>query len=100
MKIQIRAGGLGIAVAERTHVEDRLTVTLARFNERIAKVVVRLSGAEIAGGRFEKRCRIEVEIRPQTLHVEDGDAVLLTALDRATDRLGRTVARALERDRE
>ena len=97
MKIQIREGALGLAVAERSHVEERLTVTLARFSERIAKVVVRLSSAESTAGPGEKKCRIEVEIRPQTVHVEDGDAKLLTALDRATDRVGRAVARALER---
>ena len=97
MKIQIREGGRGIAVAERSHLEDRLTVTLARFSARIARVVVRLSSAETAAGRIETKCRIEVEIRPETLHVDDRDAKLLTALDRATDRVGRAVARALER---
>jgi putative sigma-54 modulation protein len=100
VKIQIREGGLGIAVAERSHVEDRLTVTLARFSERIAKVVVRLSSAETTTGAIEKKCRIEVEIRPETLHVDDRDAKLMTALDRATDRVGRAVARALERHRD
>ena len=96
MKIQIREGLLGLAVAERSHVEERLTVTLARFSERIAKVVVRLSSRESTEGPSAKKCRIEVELRPQTLHVEDRDEKLLLALDRATDRVGRAVARALE----
>jgi ribosome-associated translation inhibitor RaiA len=96
VKIQIREGEPGLAVAERSHVEERLTVTLARFSERIAKVVVRLSSTESTEGPSENRCRIEVELRPQTLHVEDRDERLLLALDRATDRVGRAVARALE----
>lgn len=100
VKIQIRASGLAITGAERSHVEDRLTVTLARFSERIGKVVVRLSGADLSAGRPEKRCRIEVDMRPQNLHAEDQDTQLITALDRATDRVARAVARALERDRE
>jgi ribosomal subunit interface protein len=97
VKIQIREGVLGLAIAERSHVEERLTVTLARFSERIAKVVVRLSSDETAAGPSHKKCCIEVEIRAQTVHAEDRDAKLLTALDRATDRVGRAVARALER---
>jgi ribosome-associated translation inhibitor RaiA len=81
-------------------VEDRLTFALARFSERIAKVVVCFSGAPDIRGTADKRCQIDVDIRPQAVHVEDNDADLLTALNRAASRLARSVARVVERDRE
>ena len=97
MRIQIQERDVAITAFERSYVDDRLALSLARFSARIAKVVVSLSASEVAG-RLEKRCRIDVDIRPEAVHVEDADADLMTALDRATGRLARTVARALERD--
>ena len=101
MKIQIRERNQPLTEAERSDVEGRLAFTLARFSDRIAKVVVRLSDAGVSGeGALDKRCQIDVDIRPQTLHVEDKDANLLAAFNRATGRLARAVARALEHERE
>jgi ribosome-associated translation inhibitor RaiA len=102
VKIQIRERSVPLTEAERSDVEGRLAFTLARFSDRIAKVVVRLSdvGGGGATGMLDKRCQIDVDIRPQTLHVEDEDANLLAAFNRATGRLARAVARALEHERE
>lgn len=101
MKIQIRERNRQLTEAERTNVEGRLAFTLARFSDRIAKVVVRLSDAGIGGaGELGRRCQIDVDIRPQTLHVEDKDANLFAAFDRAAGRLARAVARALEHEHE
>ena len=99
MKIQIREGAAHpMTPAERGHVEERLTVTLARFSERIARVVIRLSGGEAGPGGPGTRCRIDVDMRPQTIHVEDEDVDPVAALDRATGRVARAVARLVERD--
>jgi ribosome-associated translation inhibitor RaiA len=101
VKIQIRERNLALTAAERSDVEGRLAFTLARFSDRIAKVVVRLSDAGGGGaGELDRRCQIDVDIRPQTLHVEDKDADVLAALNRATGRLARAVARALEHEGE
>jgi ribosome-associated translation inhibitor RaiA len=101
VKIQIRERDVPLTLAERSDVEGRLAFTLARFSDRIAKVVVRLSDAGVAGaGKLDKRCQIDVDIRPQTLHVEDKDANPLAAFNRATGRLARAVARALEHERD
>ena len=96
MKIHVREQGLAISAAERRQVEERLALTLARFSGRIGKVVVRFSPVVPAATRG-KLCRIEVDLRPQSLHVEDEDVDVITVLDRAANRLARAVAHALER---
>jgi len=97
VRIYIQERDLVLSGAERSYLEDRLALTLGRFSAKIAKVVVALSSAALATGRLDKRCRIDVDLLPETVHVEDEDTDLRTALDRATGRLARTVARALER---
>jgi len=97
VRISVQERDLVISGAERSYVEDRLALTLGRFSAQIAKVAVTLSSAAVGTGGLEKRCRIDVGLRPETIHVEDEDTDLRTALDRATGRLARTLARALER---
>src|SRR5713101_7964065 len=51
-------------------------------------------------GDVDKRCQIDVGLRPRSVRVEHTDADLFVALDCAADRASRSVARALERERE
>ena len=67
---------------------------LGRFADRVGNVIVRFSLLEHNGAH--KRCRIEVSLRPQRVEVEDIDADLFAAVNHATDRAIRSVARALE----
>ena len=48
---------------------------------------------------MDKRCQIEVGLRQRSVRVEDMNADLFTAVDHAADRVSRSVARALERQR-
>jgi ribosome-associated translation inhibitor RaiA len=48
----------------------------------------------------DKRCQIYVGLHPRSVQVEDNDLDLFVAVDHATDRVSRSVARALERERE
>ena len=96
MKIQVRARNVELTEVLRTHVARRLGLALGRFAERIEKVMVRFTDADARKGGHEKRCRIDVGLRSRGLCVEDTDADLFAAVDRATDRVSRSVARALE----
>jgi hypothetical protein len=62
-------------------------------------VTVRFShaGGDASGG--QTRCRIEVGLRPRRLDAEDTDVDLFAAVNHATDRASRSVARALEQGR-
>lgn len=96
MKIQIPKCDVDVTDDLRVHVERRLGLALARFADRIGRVTVRFSrpDGDTSGGN--KRCRIEVGLRPGRLDVEDTDVDLFAALNHATDRASRSVARALE----
>ena len=97
MKIQIPEGDVDVTAVLRVHVERRLGLALARFADRIGRVTVRFSHADGGAGGGTKRCRIEVGLRPRRLDVEDTDVDLFAALNHATDRASRSVARALDR---
>jgi putative sigma-54 modulation protein len=102
MRIRFRGPRVELTPVLRAHAERRLGLALGKFGELVDVVTVRLSKAGAAGhgGAPEKRCQIDVSLRPRSLSVEDSDADLVAALDRATDRASRSVARTLERERD
>ncbi len=100
MKIHIRGRNVELTEVLRTHVERRLGFALGRFGERIGRVLLRFSDTNGHRGDVDKRCEIDVGLRPRSVRVEQTDADLFVALDRAADRASRSVARALERERE
>ena len=96
-KIQIRNEDVDISDVLRIHVERRLGLALARFADLIGRVIVRFSQADSDGNVGHKRCQIEVGLHPQRVDVEDTDVDLFAAVNHATDRAARSVARAVER---
>jgi ribosomal subunit interface protein len=96
MRIEIRGRNLELTDVLRAHVERRLGLALGRFAARIGRVTVRLTGDRGA----DKHCAIEVALRPTSVKVEDTDADPFAAVDHAARRVSRTIARALERERE
>jgi ribosomal subunit interface protein len=104
MKIRLTARNVALPERLRVHVRRRLALALGRFGERIEKVSVRFTDtgtdALAVPGPSQKHCRIEVGLRPRAVSVEDADADPFAAADSATDRLSRSVARALDRERD
>jgi len=100
MKIQIRSRNVEVTPVLRAHVECRLGFALGRFGEQIGRVTVRFSDTNGHWGGSAKRCQIDVGLRPRSVRVEDTDADLFAAVDHASDRVSRSVARALEQERE
>ncbi|HTB60985.1 MAG TPA: HPF/RaiA family ribosome-associated protein [Polyangia bacterium] len=100
MKIRLTARNVALTDRLRVHVRRRVALALGRFGERIDKVSVRFTGTEAGRGPSQKHCQIEVELRPRPVSVEDADADPFAAADGATDRLSRSVARALEREQD
>ena len=96
MRIQIRERNVKVTEDLRAHVEGRLGFALGRFGDRIGRVMVRFSGNGAEGGSLDQRCRIEVDLRPRSVMVEDRDVDLFAAVDHAARRVARSVARALE----
>lgn len=94
MKIDIRTHGFALTDAIRDHVERRLRFALARADAYVRQVAVHLADIEGPSGGIGKRCRVQVRLKPGVdLLVEDTEAGLYAAVDRAADRVGRSVVR-------
>ena len=98
MQIDIQARNFSLTDALRGHAERRLRFALTRCHDHIQRVVVRLSDINGPHGGADKRCHLQVMLNglPDVV-VEDTEADLYIAIDRATDRAGRTVVRKLNR---
>jgi ribosome-associated translation inhibitor RaiA len=108
LKIRIDNGSVAVDDLLRAHLARRLDFALSTFGDRVGRIVVRLSQAEpvravVGASRSSPapstRCEIEVMLRPRSVRVEDTGADLFIAVGNAADRLTRSVARALERER-
>lgn len=101
MQIDIQTLGFTLTDALREHTHSRLRFALAHGAETIARVTVRLSDINGPRGGADKRCHIHVAVAHQTdVVIEDIQADMYVAIDRATDRAGRALARQIERQRE
>jgi putative sigma-54 modulation protein len=101
MKIRIDTRNVVASEALRVHVERRLGFAFGRFGTRIARVIVRISETNGHRSGANKRCRIEVDLRPaRAVQVEDTDASVYAAFDHAADRASRSIARMIEREHE
>jgi ribosome-associated translation inhibitor RaiA len=98
MNIHIIDGGAELDDKTRAGMELRLGLALGRFSKQIARVTLSVD----VDGRQEslgKKCRIEVLLRPtRKIIVEDADADLNTAIDRAASQMARSVARKIRRE--
>ena len=101
MQIDIQARQFSLTDALRNHAERRLRCALACCDDHIKQVVMRLSDINGPRGGADKRCHLQVMLTglPDVV-VEDTEADLYIAINRATDRAGRTVGRRLARQRD
>ncbi len=82
------------------HIERRLRFALARFGNRVERVVVFLKDLNGPKGGIDKVCRILAKVRGcgvTLAAVIDSDWI--AAVDRATTRIGHNVSREIERVR-
>ncbi|NOT43349.1 MAG: HPF/RaiA family ribosome-associated protein [Acidobacteria bacterium] len=93
MKIRGREASPGI----HEHARRRFEFALGRFGGRIQSLTISLADLNGPRGGVDKRCLAIVRLvaRGRTVVVEDTDASLAVAVDRAADRMGRAVARAV-----
>ena len=98
MQIDIQARSFSLTDALRSHAEWRMQFALTFFDNHIQRVVMRLSDINRPRVGADKRCHLQVVLAglPDVV-IEDTEADLYAAIDRATDRAGRTVERRLAR---
>ena len=100
MQIDIQARQFSLTDALRNHAERRLRL-LTCFDDHIQRVVMQLSVINGPRGGKDKRCYLQVMlVGLSDIVIEDIEADLYLAINRATDRAGRTVGRRLARQRD
>ncbi|KFB69908.1 HPF/RaiA family ribosome-associated protein [Candidatus Accumulibacter vicinus] len=101
MQIFIQARGFDLSAGLREHVERRIHFALDWANQHVRKVSIRLSDLNGPRGGEDKCCSIQVAVLGAAdVLIEDIEPDLYVAIDRATDRAGRTLARQVARQRE
>ena len=98
MQIDIQARQFSLTDALRSHAERRLRFALTCCDDHIQRVAMRLSDINGPRGGADKRCYLQVVMAglPDVV-IEDTEADLYVAIDRATDRAGRTLVRKIDR---
>ena len=101
MKVHVRGLAFEVGEALREHAQRRVLFALGRFAARLDSVRVRLVDANGPRGGPDKVCRMVARLQRQgAVRVEETDADAFAAVARAAERLGRGVAREVERRRE
>lgn len=101
MNIELRARGLTLTDELKEHADRRLHFALSRFSNRIRQVRVLFEDVNGPRGGDDKRCAVAVKLDVgEELRVEDQSGDLRFIVDHVADRVGRLVARELERQRE
>jgi ribosome-associated translation inhibitor RaiA len=99
MRIEVKAKGIRAADVDE-HVRRRLMFAVGRFGDRVRSARVRLADVNGPKGGEDKRCRIELDMRPGgRVFAESVEPDWQAAVDLAADRAGRSVSRAFERRR-
>ncbi len=98
MKFSIRGRHIELTEALLAHMERHLRFAWSRFGQRIRHAAVQLTDLDGPRGAVDKQCRVTVTLSPSgKVMVQASDADLHAAIDRAADRLERSVTRELER---
>ncbi len=101
MRFDIRIQKLDLHQEVGHYIERRLRFSLSRLASRLRTVNVRVFDVNGPRGGIDKCCRITAHILPsETVVLQEVDADLFAAIDRATRRISRTFTRSLTLERD
>lgn len=96
MQIAIQAHGFSLTDTLEKHVKDRIRFTFSRVSGRVRRILVILSDINGPRGGIDKRCLVEVRLDGlSSVVIQDVQADLYLAIDRAAGRAERSVTRRL-----
>jgi len=100
MRLDLRIQKVDLPQEVNRYIERRLRLCLGRFESRIRRVSVRIFDFNGPRVGADKRCRMTVRLTPSdAIVVEEVNADLFAAIDRAAERAGQALARKLHRVR-
>lgn len=98
MQVYIQTRHFSLTNSLRKYAERRLRFALTSCHEHIQRVVMRLSDINGPRGGEDKRCQVHIILAGlPDIVIEDIEVDLYMAIDRATDRAGRTLLRKIDR---
>ena len=101
MRVTIQTSGFEITNALRSYIEQRLATALGWARHHMHKLAVSLSDINGPRGGVDKRCKIQVKLASgREIIIEDVEADMYVAIDRAAERADRAVVRQVERARQ
>lgn len=101
MTVHVQAMNFGSSDALFDHARRRMSTCLDRFGRRIKRVSVILRDENGPKGGPDMRCQVRVELDAEgSVIVEQSDADVYSAIDRAADRVKRTVRRRIGKRRD
>jgi len=98
MQIDIQSRGFKLTEGLRTQAERRVRFAFGSTSGRVRSVVMRLADENGPRGGVDKRCTIRANLSgiPPVV-IEQQEADLYVAIDRAADRAARAVSRRLKK---
>jgi ribosome hibernation promoting factor len=101
VKVDVRIQGIDLEDAVRSYARRRLQFALGRFGSSVGRVGVRVHDVNGSRGGVDQCCHISAEVLPSgKVVVEQIDAVLFAAIDRAADRAAQAFGREIRRRRD
>lgn len=98
MRIDIQARDFVLTDSLREHIERRLQFAFGWADDQLRQVSVHLFDENGPRGNENKRCQIRIDLPgAQDIVIEDTEADVYVAIDRAASRAGRSVAHGLDR---
>ena len=100
MQFSVSGDRIKVTTNLREYIDRRLHFALGRFGPTIDHVSVRVRDVNGPRGGVDKQCQIVVKLRDSggnPIAIDDNDEDLYAAIAQASNRAGRTVARAVER---
>lgn len=96
MRVDVRTQGFPLTDALTEHTQRRLRFALKHAADQVQQVTVRLADVNGPRGGVDKRCSVHIMLDGlPDIVTEDTEADMYIAINRAVDRVGRTVLRRL-----
>lgn len=101
MQVDIQSLGFSLTPALSAYARKRIDYALSFASAHISRLTLRLSDINGSRGGEDKRCLIELRVKgAPDIVIEDVEADLYAAIDRATERARRTLTRRLSKARD
>lgn len=98
MRIQVQARGFSVTEALRDQAERRLRFALGSLSGQVRSVSMLLDDQNGPRGGVDKRCKLRVVLDAQpAVVIEHLESDVYVAIDRASERASRALARRLQR---